>query len=168
MTTIEERSGWQDGWQGNEESLSDWLDRVHPVQYGVIPAGHAPGLVVTGEALAELGERTATGLPVERCNRCPSCEEWSPCTVRESVAELLDQRDWARRIAVALEQQVAAVEAIHHLQVHPGGNRLETVDGEVLSEAFGPEERCAECRTPYPCATIRALSPSDDEDGATP
>jgi len=46
-----------------------WLDREHPLQYGF-----------RGRALVlNPGDDRSV---VERNNRCPTCEQWSPCDVR--------------------------------------------------------------------------------------
>jgi len=46
----------------------EWLDAEHPVQYGFL----------NGKATLDVNNPNTR----ERMNRCPKCEEWSPCRVR--------------------------------------------------------------------------------------
>jgi hypothetical protein len=78
---------WTSGWMAHDETIEDWLARVHPTQYAYddlrtlrwtpadleAPEGRLPdGRVIT-----------------DRYNRCMTCEEWSPCTVREHITRLV-------------------------------------------------------------------------------
>jgi hypothetical protein len=90
---------WESGWMGVDETLSAWLDRVHPLQYGFDDLGRyfspdpAPGRIASGG----------------RFNRCPTCEQWSPCTVRERVAQARADGAAEEREQIAAELQGATV-----------------------------------------------------------
>jgi hypothetical protein len=51
----------------------------HPIQYGFL-----------GKLMIVNTENVVDERMTERFNRCPVCEQWSPCDVRE-VADLLEQ-----------------------------------------------------------------------------
>lgn len=58
----------------------------HPLQYAFV------GYVYVGgtEDASDDDVRNVAGLPgiqVERFNRCPTCEQWSPCDVRKAQAD---------------------------------------------------------------------------------
>lgn len=60
----------------------------HPLQYA-----HVGRVMVNNsermsdaEVRAAAGPAGASGLPIERTNRCPTCEQWSPCDARPPVA----------------------------------------------------------------------------------
>jgi len=78
----EEQPDWQFQGMIYDETLSQWLDRVHPTQYDTPDGAFA---------------------------RCPNCEEWSPCDVRTHVAEA--RADGAaeerKRIAAIYESKAA-------------------------------------------------------------
>jgi hypothetical protein len=70
------------------------------------------------------------------------------------VPDVLADRDRARSVAVALEQQVEAVERLHQPVDDPDDG---LIDGKPS---------CSNCEnSPWPCRTIRFLSPAGDEDG---
>lgn len=53
----------------------------HPIQYAFV--GHIFITNTEGKNDDEVRrEARVTGLPVERFQRCPTCEQWSPCDVR--------------------------------------------------------------------------------------
>jgi hypothetical protein len=60
----------------------------HPIQYALV--GHPRSTMVVGTTGAsDTRIREVAGLlvetpPVERFNRCPTCEQWSPCSVRRA------------------------------------------------------------------------------------
>jgi hypothetical protein len=53
---------WTFGGMLHDEAPKEWLDRVHPESY-----------IADGQSF----------------RRCPTCEEWSPCTVRERLTPLI-------------------------------------------------------------------------------
>lgn len=50
------------------------LKRMHPLQYGYLPGSDDP--------VFDPGDDPNV---TERINRCPVCEQWSPCDVRELI-----------------------------------------------------------------------------------
>jgi hypothetical protein len=68
---------WEAGWMAADEQVIDWLDRVHPVQYGYVDRRYLWGVGLAQEPTAE------------RYSRCPTCEQWSPCQVRQKLLPLV-------------------------------------------------------------------------------
>ena len=68
---------WKFAGMTQEEMVIDWLDRVHPARYGFDWTGKR---YLWGIHLVEA---------TERFDRCPTCEEWSPCTVRQRLLPLI-------------------------------------------------------------------------------
>jgi hypothetical protein len=70
------------------------VTRRHPLQYGFRP-GQTEAWINT--------EQNDDPVVTERYNRCPTCEEWSPCDVRTLVAELraLTSRHHTARALIA-------------------------------------------------------------------
>ena len=59
----------------------------HPLQYALcarVYVGDTENMSDEDVRRAAAVERT--GLPVERYNRCPTCEQWSPCDARKAEA----------------------------------------------------------------------------------
>ena len=56
----------------------------HPLQYALVGGVYVGGTQDMDDAAvrAEAGPSGVAGLTVERYNRCPTCEEWSPCDMR--------------------------------------------------------------------------------------
>ena len=57
---------------------------AHPLQYAYCRNVYVPNT----EDMSDEDVRRAVGgvgLPVERYNRCPVCEQWSPCDVRRAA-----------------------------------------------------------------------------------
>lgn len=55
----------------------------HPLQYAFVGRSYVAGT----ENMSDEQVRDVAGgvhLPVERFNRCPTCEQWSPCDVRKA------------------------------------------------------------------------------------
>lgn len=57
----------------------------HPLQYAYVGRTYvADSNGYTDDEVRQIaGHEGAIGLPVERYNRCPTCEQWSPCKVRK-------------------------------------------------------------------------------------
>src|SRR5262245_17587723 len=64
---------WTFGGITLDETIVDWLDRVHPTRYGVAPDGRSK---TRTRYLWGVNLAMQSG-PVERFVRCPTCEEWS-------------------------------------------------------------------------------------------
>lgn len=89
----DEQARWM---RGEEDPLrvisAGAIDWGHPLQYAVTGHPHSVTVVGTGNATDEqirkLIEQTygmpLPAMPIERFNRCPTCEQWSPCSVRKA------------------------------------------------------------------------------------
>jgi hypothetical protein len=89
----DEQARWM---RGEEDPLrvfrDDGTGYGHPLQYAVTGHPHSVTVVGTGNATDEqirkMIEQTygmpLPAMPIERFNRCPTCEEWSPCSVRKA------------------------------------------------------------------------------------
>jgi hypothetical protein len=67
----------------------------HPLQYAFVGWGRGTYIPNT-EHMTDNEVRRAVGVeneqPVERYNRCPTCEQWSPCDVRQRESTHLAER----------------------------------------------------------------------------
>lgn len=55
----------------------------HPIQYALVGREYIGNTeYLDDDTIRGLADAFPAGLPVERFNRCPTCEQWSPCDRR--------------------------------------------------------------------------------------
>lgn len=88
-----EQARWARGEEDPLRVVTGDADFGHPLQYAV--TGHPHGVTVVGtgnatdETLRNLAKAAGHTGAIERFNRCPTCEQWSPCSVRKAWREKL-------------------------------------------------------------------------------
>lgn len=83
-----EQARWARGEEDPLRVVTGDADFGHPLQYAVTGHPHSVTVVGTGnatdETLRNLAKAAGHTGAIERFNRCPTCEQWSPCDVRKA------------------------------------------------------------------------------------
>lgn len=150
------------------------------VTRAALVAAGVPELVAERDRLAGQVETLKAALASCRILLSVATDHGDILDLHDDLDELTADRDRARRVAVALEQQVAAVEHMHR-PVEMDAMDWTCVQGGCEHVDACPEiliKVCAQCDelraesglegivVPWPCPTIRALSPdAEDREG---
>ncbi len=81
------------------DDLTDRLRDAHPLQYGWLAASPREMVMHT--------ESVPDGI-VDRMNRCPVCEQWSPCDVRGALDRITTLETDNERLRAALNVAIGA------------------------------------------------------------